>query len=270
MSQIENILLTGIPRSGTSLIVSLLSEPGHLCFSEPPWLKALRINSDNGAELSENLLNQINRLRAQIKQGTPIEMVFKKNSQQLPDNYFHRDNKKISNVRETKAVKLPENRMNDVFVIKANALFTANLAALCQQKNWQLTAIIRDPLSVIMSWRSVNIASSKGRLPKLEKYAESLRYIGLQTPLIKRQVLLIDWYFKQYLKIDPKQIIKYEDLVEAPEKCIHKALNINLVQHHQLQSKNDRPEYNTSEKSLILKTLKEHGHYYKHFYPEYQ
>ena len=265
----KNILLTGIPRSGTSLLLSLLNKEQHLCFSEPPWLKNLKIASDNAKELTINLKHKIETLRKDIKQNQAIEMVFKKNTSQIPDNYFSRENSGIKNTRETRSVVLPKDQANAAFIIKANALFTANIEALNASNEWSLIAIIRNPVAVLMSWRSVNIASSKGRVKTVEKYSEELQFIGRQEPLLKRQVLLLNWYFKQFQKLDAKQVIYYEQLIKDPQKQIFKSFDTELSENIKLHSKNQRPEYNQNEREVILESIEKYGSYIKEFYPDY-
>jgi hypothetical protein len=266
MKHLNSILLTGIPRSGTSLLTSMLSSNVCLCFSEPPWLKNLKEQSENGVQLSDNLALQIASLRSRIKNKQPIEIVFKKNSSDLPDNYFKRNHQKTNkNQREIRAVILPRSSATNLFIIKANALFTANLDGLLNG-NWPIIAIIRDPVSVIMSWRSVKIASSKGRLPNLEKYSSDLVDIGKEKSLLKRQVLLIDWYFKQFSKNSKVCLIKYEDLVESPTKVVFDATGLEISGNYSLKSKNNRPEYNHQEKIKIIESLKKYGKHYLSYY----
>ncbi|GAA4825197.1 hypothetical protein GCM10011365_05500 [Marinicella pacifica] len=229
-------------------------------------MKELKEQSDNAVQLSDNLALKISNLRSKIKNKQPIEIVFKKNSSELPDNYFKRINKKTQkNQREIRAVKLPQSSANNLFIIKANALFTANLGGLLNG-NWPIIAVIRDPVSVIMSWRSVKIASSKGRLPNLEKYSIDLADIGKQKPLLKRQVLLIDWYFKQFSKKSKVSIIRYEDLVENPKKIVFDSTGLEISGNYSLNSKNNRPEYNHKEKIQITEYLHKYGKHYLSYY----
>lgn len=263
----NNILITGIPRSGTSLLTSLLSDDQSICFSEPPWLKTLKESSDDGQSLLENLTLKIQDLRYKIKQGIPIEMIYKTGTTKLPDNYFQHQKSSINNLRETKQVLFPKGCSNNKFIIKANALFTANLTTLSKSNNWKICALVRDPVATLMSWRSLNIASSKGRVRSVEKYSPELKFIGTVTPLLKRQVLLLDWYFKQFDTLIPEKVIKYEALVKDPSLTILSKLGEQISSPLKLKSQNNNNNYNQNEKHIILSAIHKYSKHLKKFYP---
>jgi hypothetical protein len=269
LTQDNNLLITGLPRSGTSLLLSLLASGGSLCFSEPPWLKTLRENSENGQQLVDLLEQQISQLRERIANGKAIDMVFKQGTDQPPDNYFDGNHKLRRSTREIRPVLLPTNSSRDRFIIKANALFTANLTQLAAHEHWRIKAIVRDPLAVIMSWRSVNIASSHARLKKLEKYDFRLQQISQQEPLLKRQVLLLDWYFSQFNQLPSNDLIYYESLVQSPAHTLQQQLGQNITTATNLVSKNHNQQYDHSEQQKITAALQEYGDALKQHYPAY-
>ena len=264
-----NHLITGVPRSGTSLLLSLLQSDHRLCFSEPPWLRSLRESSNTGSELAINLKSQIAGLRQSIKKGEAIEMVVKKDSREVPDNYFPRSQQQRKKQKNTAAVVYPEHMATADFFIKANAVFTANLQPLLASVQWQVTAVIRDPLSVLMSWRSVNIASSKGRVKSVEKYSQHLREIGQTEPLLKRQVLLLDWYFQQYANLEETQVIRYESLVANPEQEIKRTMQQQVQLKKELKSHNKSSMYDEADADMLASQIKKYATVLKDFYPAY-
>lgn len=265
----KNFLVTGIPRSGTSLFLSLIDGGQRLCFSEPPWLKDIRESSPNGNALAKNLKIKIEELRSKIANNLPIEMVYKNNTNNVPDNYFSRDKDVINKTREIKKVQFHSKYSEYAFIIKANALFTANMKELLAQDYWNIIPIVRDPLAVIMSWRSVKIASSSGRVKVVEKYSDDLKAIGNQKPLLKRQVLLLDWYFEQFKIFKKSEIIFYEDLIKNPQAQVFKYFDTVIANKLNLSSKNNNQFYDRSEKTKITQALGHYGKFLKEYYPKY-
>ncbi|MFK8012614.1 MAG: sulfotransferase domain-containing protein [Marinicellaceae bacterium] len=265
----NNYLITGIPRSGTSLFLNLVDNGNRLCFSEPPWLKNLREKSNDGNQLAFYLKEKIQTLRDDIHNNKSIEIVFKINSKKVPDNYFSRNANNTTKTRKIKPVILDNKYSHYDFIIKANALFTANIKQLLNDKAWKIIPIVRDPLAVIMSWRSVKIASSQGRVKVNEKFSKDLIKIGQQKPLLKRQVLLLDWYFQQFEIFDKSNVVFYEDLISDPISQIIKHLKCELPTKINLTSKNNNKHYNLSEKEKILSAIKAYGKSLKLYYPEY-
>jgi len=266
----SDYVVTGIPRSGTSLILSLLnSDENMMCFSEPPWIKLIRNNADNGDQLSQLLRHKISELRRDILESHSIEMVYQKNKNTPPDNYFKREVGGIKKTRNTEWVTFDSSKANNHFVIKANAVFTAVLPSLIKAGMWQIVPVIRDPLYVLMSWNSVPIASSKGRVAVVEKFSNDLKLIAQQKPLLKRQVLLLDWYFKQYEIFESDDVLYYENLISNPLVEIKKFFPEAEIHLSKLKSKNTKSRYANETEQIYKDALLQYGQELKKYYPQY-
>ncbi len=267
----KNILITGIPRSGTTLLTSLIPQNlQYTIFSEPEWLKNVRRASNNSLEFSKELQIQVDFIRKQIMAGKPIQLKVSKYNTGLPSNYYLRD--KQGNILSDKTeldVIIPKQGYNSTFVIKANAQFTSCLNALVDTKIYQIICVIRNPVSAIMSWRSLKIPVSFGNLKIAEKYAEDYeQFTSKSKNLLEKQVLIADWFFKQYTEFNNNiTIIRYENLISKTTGELSKVINTQSdLKLSPLSSQNKNKHYNLSEYHEIKSCMQELGHYYKQYY----
>jgi hypothetical protein len=153
----ENNLITGIPRSGTSLLSSLIfSNCNSVVFSEPTWLKLVRKKSLNSQDFSIHLLKKIHRLRSDIYNNLPIDVKLDTNKN-LPTNYYERNLEgKVSINKNEQPFVFKKEYSTLPFFIKANAQFTSCLPELIKNtKINKIYCVVRNPISCIMSWRSL-------------------------------------------------------------------------------------------------------------------
>jgi len=254
----KTLLITGIPRSGTSLITKLISKQQNtICFSEPKWLKEIRHNNQNSEEFKNNLRQKIHQIRNEIKNGNPVEITVERGTNYLPENYYNRRKNKIINLKETKKVYI-EHSKDLILCVKSNVLFTSCIEALVNEDSWRIYSIIRNPLFVLMSWRSLNIPISKGEIKIGEVYSQEIRKIVKEEDLLIKQVKILDWFFKTYFYYN-KNIIKYEDLINNPQGILNKLLNRDDSNKFNLKSKNNEINYNNNEKDTLLKAIENYA-----------
>lgn len=270
----KNILITGIPRSGTSLVSSLVAKNcDSVVFSEPDWLKDIRLQSNHCKDFASNLSSMISTLRSNIINGRSLKLKYNNNTLSIPSNYYLRNNADdlIIDKKETEVV-FDKCYANNPFYIKSNAQFTSCLKELIQTDKFKIFCIIRNPVSCIMSWRSLNIPVSHGRMKIAEKYSHTFRdkTKNLQN-LMQKQVAIVDWHYQIYSKYaEHINIIKYEELVSSTRTIIEQIINSNACDIPTLKSKNSSTHYKLEEVNLIVDQLKKAGEFYKEFYPDLQ
>jgi len=261
----KTVLITGIPRSGTSLLIKLLSEQHNtVCFSEPKWLKEIRHDKQSCEEFSKKLEEKIFNIRNEIKRGNPIELTTKKGSNKLPDNYYIKGANKIVNVKETRLVHV-EHSKDLIVCVKSNTLFTVCLQQLIDKRPWKIISVVRNPLYVLLSWRSLDIPISKGLIKIGEIYSREIREIVKEKNLLIRQVKILDWFYKTYFLYN-KNTLKYEELVNDPQDIVNEILNSINCRAINLKTKNHEMNYSCKEKSEILRVLDAHAKHAKMFY----
>lgn len=268
----KNNLITGIPRSGTSLISSLIANNTQsVVFSEPNWLKAVRDKSDDCSQFVNNFITKIINLKHDILNGHPIRLKYDKKNLSIPSNYYQRnehgelivDKNEVDVVFDTSFANRP-------FFIKANAQFTSCIKSLIKSNQFNIYCIVRNPISCIMSWRSLNIPVSHGKMKVAEKYSSSFHHkINGAKSLLDKQSAIIDWYFEVYSNFsDHVSIIRYEDLIVDTGTVLNKILKSNPKHIPQLKSNNHSSNYQLDEVKSIQNALKKTEGYYKKFYSE--
>ncbi len=249
-------LITGVPRSGTSLTLKLLSEsPNSICLSEPSWLRTLRFEGHTAEQFSDALSVKITAVLAQVKAGNPIEVTVAKGSKNIPDNYYRKVNGKVLNVKQTDLVHYEYKSDMNLFV-KSNTLFTACLKQLLYCPQWQVSCVIRNPLYVLLSWQSLNIPVSKGKIKIGELYSSHVRKISQIDDLLDRQIAILNWFFDCYKKCQVSAI-KYEDLVASPQTLLFEHFTVLTAANKNLVNNNQIARYEIEKiKQIKLKLIK--------------
>jgi hypothetical protein len=103
--------------------------------------------------------------------------------------------------------------------IKHPGFFTGALSILSTQ--FSCFAIIRNPLAVLLSWRSAGMNVTNGRMPSAELSSPMLaQSLDAEVDVLERQLVLLDFCFSQYLQFLPGRIIKYEDIIESGGRAL--------------------------------------------------
>lgn len=208
-------LLTGIPRSGTTLCCRLLNElPGVLALDEPLDPRRLIDAPD-----AVTLRGEVTRFIARTRRSVQLSGVAKTRHVRgkVPDNHVadefdaRGDRRRVTS-KERVAVgrTLPR---DFTLLVKHPATFTACLEALSPA--FRVFAIIRNPLSILCSWNSVPFSLREGRAPAAERLAPDLAAaLHRLTDVTDRQFRILDWYFDRYARyLPPCQILRYEDVI---------------------------------------------------------
>jgi hypothetical protein len=109
-------------------------------------------------------------------------------------------------------------------VIKQCGGFTAPLEVLT--RNFPVFALVRNPLSLLLSWQAVPMPIREGRLPVAESLrpdlAEALNGIDDR---IDRQFYILSWFFGEFEQFLPRaSVIRYEDIVATGGSALGKVV----------------------------------------------
>lgn len=210
----RDIILTGLPRSGTTLACKLLSDCGNTIGLNEPMDRmyfpdvptAVKSVSDCFVSFRKSLL----------KNGTAPA---RSSGGQISDNNFatEGDRKRVverTDVRFDKALD-----KDFVLIMKHCAEFSLILPELSGSYNCY--AMMRNPLALLGSWNSVGIPVSRGKVAKSGKLApEFHRALESKETLIDKQLHILHWYFGQYTRLPGDRIIRYEALMESGGKAL--------------------------------------------------
>ncbi|WP_298607886.1 hypothetical protein [uncultured Thiothrix sp.] len=266
----RQIVLTGLPRSGTTLTCHLLNKlPDCVALHEP--LVPLELTRYSNLDLIKTLYNFFVAQRQQIlSTGTGVSKSF---GGEVPDN-------PVAGVDPStgKRIRLLDGRLVYVkkkiatefyLVIKQPAFFTAILKDLVTANLFNCFAIVRNPLAVLLSWNSVEMPVSQGRAPAAEAFDINLKAnLDRILDIHDRQIFLLDWFFQQYIKYLPMDhILLYEETIKTAGRSLA-VINPN-AQYLKgfLESKNNNSLYDTKLKVILLeKLLKQHQGAFWAFY----
>jgi hypothetical protein len=218
LSAMRNVLVTGTPRSGTTLLCSLLNKlPDTVALHEPMnvWDFAECRDGGAAADLIENFCAETRK--SLHEHGFAIS---KHVGGKIPDNVatdqLNRAGTRLRRTEHGRVVVDKPLSQNFTLVVKHPAAFSALLEVLSQR--FECYAIIRNPLATLASWNSLDRFPPKdGHLPIGEKLDVDLARDLANTPdPIERQIHILEWFYDRFRHFLPERaLIKYEDLVAS-------------------------------------------------------
>lgn len=239
MGNTNNILLlTGIPRSGTTLFCHLADRLDDLVVSAEPAGIFKGYRPDGTASAAELMQRYCDRERQHIATRKEVRTLHVDGA--IPENWMseqrpgHRRQRQVAN-----GVIPVDKRLGAdfLFLLKHPGPFTALLPEL--KERFPVIAMVRNPLAVLASWNSVPYPVSRGRLPAAEKFDPGLKHALDRFPeAIDRQLYLLSWYFQRYTRhLQPEQVIRYEDFIARPDAVLGRALERDVTVGDRLQAR---------------------------------
>lgn len=207
-----NLIITGLPRSGTSYLCARVNEfPNTVVVNEPAEIFPKVKGGD-----TDGLAQIFSQYRHDISEGNPIYNKIK-------------DGKFIEDTRLVDSRSLHHHIVeNEQFMlgIKNTLVFMSMLPEICRSKAFQKTiATIRHPYDCIASWHSVEFPHLKQARPDYllayaeEKFATRLAVLLSEEEPILRSAMLWGLLAQTLLAAKGKiHLMRYEDMVTKPEK----------------------------------------------------
>lgn len=213
------VLLTGMPRSGTTLACAMLNEhPDTVALLEPMLIAP---HGDRGVALAQ-IDAFVGRARESLLRDRTAPS--KHRDGLVPDNSVGADRivdgllRPVDVERSQIRFDKPLSR-NFRLVVKHPALFTALARDLAPR--YPLYAIIRDPLSVLASWQTVDMNIQRGQMPMAEAFSPRLAAsLATVRPALERQVVIMEWMLRTYLVMPRHRVIRYEDILAVPASTL--------------------------------------------------
>ncbi len=217
------VLLTGLPRGGTTLACELLN---HL-----PDVRALDEPMD-----PNRLLRDAARQEGPPIDGAAIRTAIERFALEQRRSIIDRGTAltlhvggrvigaRVSDVRDADGRRVPMGRRGEIaverpaspdftLVIKHPVAFTALLGILLER--FAVFAVVRNPLAVLCSWESAPFMQREGRLGLRPEIApEIARRLEATEDRLERQLELLGWFFECYASLLPRErVIRYEDMI---------------------------------------------------------
>jgi hypothetical protein len=263
----NNIVLTGVPRGGTTLTCYLLNQlPNTVALNEPMSFSEI-INLSNNYERATYCLGFFQSMRYSIINHRKAESKIAQGK--LIDNMAG-EYKNSQTAREWLAKKTQfkiEKQLDENFmlVIKKPDVFTGLLDYLVQYL--PTYAVVRNPLSILASWNTLPLKLKEGHSGLVKLDNNLANTIAKITGKIEKQICLLSSYYEKFSQFLPSSsIIYYEEIVETKGKVLSK-INANAVElDSQIESKNLNSLYDR-ELMLVLgeKLLKSKGVFWEFY-----
>jgi hypothetical protein len=219
------VLLTGLPRGGTTLACELLNRlPDVLALDEPmdPNELIRAAAGEDGGPLDASIVQDgiarfaADQRRAILEHGVALTLHVggRVLGARVSDERDDQGLRRPMGARSEIAVDVPAS-LDFTLVIKHPVAFTALLGILVER--FDVFAIVRNPLAVLASWESVPFPQREGRLGLCPEIAPQLaaRLEEIDDRL-ERQLTLLDWFLERYAAELPRErVIRYEDIIAS-------------------------------------------------------
>ncbi len=208
-----DLMLTGVPRGGTTLACQLLQQcHDTVALFEPMDVSTLP-RDRSAAVLEVQRFFVASREQLLLDGSAPSKHV----GGAVPDNPFAStvgaDGRREMIAAHGRVRIEPPPAPGFTLVIKHNAAFAALLPEL--SLTCRVLAIVRHPLSVLASWNSVDLPVRSGRIPAGEHFDPELAtHLDQETDQLGRQLLVLEWFFSRFDQLLPVgDVLRYEDLI---------------------------------------------------------
>ena len=269
-------LLCGIPRSGNGLCCRLADGlPDTVALSQPYHphctFDGIRIGSlpRTPRDASARLGDFTRMVRRQIREEgrAPSHQV----GGGLYDNIMGSERDVDSGLRERRgewgsiAIDKP---LSERFMLLMSqpAVFSALLPEAAER--FACLALVRNPLSLLSSWQTVNLPFNRGRIAGAEPYDPKLRRALDDEPdRLQRQLIILEWFFARYdAHLERRNVIRYEDLVESGGVALFRRLGHERAEPVVLKSRNESVLYDEDRVDPLLDALLASGGAWTRFY----
>ncbi len=266
----RSIAVTGVPRGGTTLLGCLINSLNNsYCISEPMAIEEQLHQSATPEEFLEHVRSYFEEQREHIlttgralnrigKDGRPVT------------NYFRRVGNRIIEpdyLEAEEAVNVCDGQF--LLAVKHNAHFLSILPLLCDTPDISVIGILRHPIPTILSWRSLDLPISHGRLPSGEKFWAELSEIAWSgRDLLLKQVMIYEIIAARLMAFRQEiLLVCYESLVREPGQLCT-LLNQKFRGSVIFESRNRNKDYNWGEVRQLKAMLRANAPNTLKLYPD--
>jgi hypothetical protein len=244
----NNIILTGPPRSGTTLACSLLNQiPNTAALHEPMNLNMFLSPQQAFLEIRDFFAAMRNSI---IESGTALSKV---KGESIPANPFvSAPGGNRESIVQKGILKFDKAFTADFpLIIKHNGHFTFLLPEIA--KWYPVFVLLRHPVATIASWNTIQAPVAKGNLKVLEKLNPDLyAFLNKVPDRLERQVLLLLEMYNRYADVPASNILYYEELIQTRGSVLSNIVEEGEPLHATLKNKNHNTIYSTS----LIKEIK--------------
>ncbi len=267
----RDLIVTGIPRSGTTLTAALIDGlEDAVCLSESVWQDTWSREMATPDDYVQRLVDDFVHVRRDLLTGNVI--VDRRRADGTPVcDYFHKgDAGRDDGKPPYELVDFRRSGLSENFLLgmKHNAHYSCVLPQIVAQPAFAVIAIVRHPLEVIRSWQSVDIPISQGRLPAAERFWPEIADIARQTnDILLRQVLVYERFCERFIALRGKlALLRYEDIVREPD-IVARTVGKNFSRTMPIRIR-DRSRKDSADGTTIRRYLRTHCPKARELYPD--
>ena len=214
----RNLIITGMPRGGTTLLAALIdSSPGVLCLSEPklPKAKAGLSNST----FVEGLVVDFEDFRTRVARGDTVQDRRKPHGERLTNYLSPADaSGNRAQIWQWSVFRRPDLPGDFTLGVKQNGHFLGALEELSRNDYFECVGLIRHPRDTFASWVSTPFTVNAGRLPNAEKRRQLMADIGRSDALSvpERMAHIYEAIVRRLALTPVSALLRYEDIVNDP------------------------------------------------------
>ncbi|MGH8603034.1 MAG: hypothetical protein ACREXR_09780 [Gammaproteobacteria bacterium] len=264
----NNVLVTGTPRSGTTLTCHLLNRlPDTVALHEPMNVKEFAKLKDR-EEICRSIKGFCDEQRTSLHRRKSA--ISKNVGGAVPDNPIGTDRSEAGLRRSIsprgEIIVDRELSQDFMLVIKHNAAFAAVLEELARR--FPVYAVIRNPLATLASWNSIDFNAQRGHIPAAERLDSALKAkLAAIDDRLDRQIYVLGWFHRQFRSYLPEQsIISYESVIESGGKSLSVVRSEAKNLDEPLESQNSSKLYDYQNTLRIgERLLKSEGAYWESY-----
>ena len=246
-----DIVLTGLPRSGSTLTCYLLNQCADTVALHEPipiveWIDAHGLDALPGR--IDQFFADTRRSLLQDRRATSKTV-----NGRVPDNPISDQRSTNDNLRRSVVangeIRFEGKDLSPDFTlaVKHNAAFAAMLEGLTER--FPCRGIVRHPLAVIASWNSVRIPVQQGFIPAGQRINAALdAALGCIEDRTERQFYLLEWFFERFATLlERRHILRYEDLIATHGRALEIVTPLASALDEPLESRNTNPAYDPAQ-----------------------
>jgi hypothetical protein len=262
----HNVIITGMPRGGTTLASALIDGlPDTVCLNEPDWQTTSF--STNPMNYAKWLVGDFVRVRRKLERCEPIPERRAADGAAVT-NYYSYDKETGTTTSNYQTVRFTRSGLTREFnlAIKHNGPFLGALPSLVELEWFTIIAIVRHPIPVIHSWRSLQLPVSRGQMPNAVGYWQEMAQLtAAPMGLLEKQVRMYDLICRRLYELRGAiRMVPYEAIIENPQ-ILTQAAQIDGTVNRSLIGSPSR-DVPTEEAEKIREALEKFGEYWRYFY----
>ena len=215
----NNVLITGTPRSGTTMTCHLLNMlPETVALHEPMQTGQLKGQDGPAAAVARFCEEQRQSI---LEHGRAISKHAGGAVPANPVGTIRSDSGLRKRVVSKGEIAIDKELSPDfILAVKHCGSFTATLDRLVTC--FPVYAIVRNPLAMLASWSTVEFAVQRGHVPVAEGLDPDLKAtLASIDDVLDRQIQVLIWFHERIRRYLPEEaIIRYESIVETGGKAL--------------------------------------------------